>query len=212
MDLATALDYLENDFSLMPMHYRSSCPADSILRLNRASNAKRWQDFKSRRATAAEVRFWYTQSSSLNMGAVLGPASGGLAVLDFKDFRVFDQWRSTVGELDKFLPQAKTLREYQVYFRYAGECQLRILARAKSHAITINLFGHDGNHLLPGSWLPTGGIYEWNHLDFKRIPQITDGQYRLLVNSAKKLNDATEVEAGNNGQRPSGRISQFHGF
>jgi hypothetical protein len=48
MNYQMALSYLENGFSLIHMHYKSSVPSNSLLRLNDCSSAKRWQDFEMR--------------------------------------------------------------------------------------------------------------------------------------------------------------------
>jgi len=65
--LAIALDYIKRGWSPLPVHYKSKKPTLSD-----------WQNLRIKQDTAAR----YFNGAPLNVGGILGPASGGLTDID----------------------------------------------------------------------------------------------------------------------------------
>lgn len=207
MYLEKALMYLEQDFAVIPMHYRSSQPADSLLRLDKENRANRWQDYSGRPPAMREVIFWFRQASRPNIGAVLGPVSGGLGVIEFKhDARnCLNQWLLGIGRLAAYIPIAMTAHGYTAFFRYFG-VETKVLARTVDHRETIKVKGRGDNCLLPSSILPNGQLYRWHYLGYEQVPNLTDNQYKIVVQAAESLNRAIDFPIYSDGHQYNARV------
>jgi hypothetical protein len=100
-----ALEHHERGLALLPLRARGKEPSFRVLQ--EVHGSSEWAPFASRRASAAEVRAWHEVDPAVNVGVILGQASGGLVVADFD--------RTPSGVMHPPTPIVRTGRGHHVY-------------------------------------------------------------------------------------------------
>lgn len=115
MLLATALDYRQRGWSVLPIRHR---PKEKMPAL------RKWKGLQSTPADEATIRAWLSGDAPYanveGVGVLLGSASGGLVVRDFDKPGSYEAWAAVRPDLAKALPTVKTGRGYHVYARVSG--------------------------------------------------------------------------------------------
>jgi hypothetical protein len=150
--LRTVLEYREMGIATIPLAARAKVPPKGF----------RWKRWQREIPTETDLRTWF-QHTDFNIGIVCGQVSGGLAVRDFDDMKVYENWAQQQPRLAATLPTVETGRPGRhVYFRTAERHGVNVLADGE-------LRGEGAYVVAPGSIHPSGFRYSWmNPLTFLR--------------------------------------------
>jgi len=135
--------YLEADFSLIPLRPKSKTPAIA------------WSQFQQRQASEAEVLSWIEQSPELNIGIVTGAISG-IVVLDV-DGPEGEEHIKSFGEIPR-TPTVRTGKGKHYYFKHPGFD----VANRTGMLPKVDVRGHGGYIVAPPSVHENGRTYEWD--------------------------------------------------
>ncbi|MGC8696560.1 MAG: bifunctional DNA primase/polymerase [Conexivisphaera sp.] len=149
-----ALYYLSQGLSVIPLREREKIPMVS------------WDEYQTKRPAEDEVRRWWTENPSYNIGIVTGRVSGNLVVIDFDDLEVAKGILGRVGaetpgvaEKLKHTWVVRTGKGLHVYVRAEHP---EAMPRTRSGAGTRVDFRADGGQVVaPPSVHPSGRRYEW---------------------------------------------------
>ncbi len=141
--LISALTYLENGFSIIPLAKSSKTPC-----------IHSWKKYQSQLPTTEEVKQWFTDNPDANIGIVTGKVSN-LVVIDLdseKAIETFRQhnWFDECGVV-------KTSRGYHLYFQYP-DFEVRNAVKIETD---IDIRGEGGYVVAPPSIHESGKQYTW---------------------------------------------------
>jgi hypothetical protein len=120
----------------------------------------KWKSFQDRQPAPDDL----PMDGATGLAVLSGVASNGLVIRDFDDPAAYDAWASTRRGLK--LPTVKKARGFHVYFRGPEG-----FAKYKDGEYR----GTSGQYtLIPPSWHPEGGCYEWLRKPGKALPRVDD--------------------------------------
>ncbi|MFA5643884.1 MAG: bifunctional DNA primase/polymerase, partial [Candidatus Paceibacterota bacterium] len=141
--LQAALHYLDKGFSVIP------------IRPDKKPFIQ-WQDFQKRRATAEEIRAWWTKWPMANVGIVTGEISG-IFVIDCDNEEAYNKIQELLP--DSFITCiAKTPRGYHLYLIYPKG---QNISNATSIIPGVDIRGEGGYIIAPPSVNVEGKVYTW---------------------------------------------------
>ena len=161
-------------------------------------HGKNWKQYQDRLPNETEILSWTDRK---RWGIVCGKVSGNLEVIDFDEKvreGIFERWKSLLPaeglELLKTLPLSKTINNgYHVLYRSMGIEGNTPLARGLNEKgdtkALIETRGEGGFIVEP----PTEGYTPLNG-SLKHIPEITSEQRRMLLDTARVLNEIVAVQ------------------
>ena len=172
--LETALSWLENGFSILPISYRSKRPDFRALRDTGyvdAAGKPIWEPLKESAATIEAVRVWFARPC--NLGVVTG--WHGLTVIDFDRIEAYTAWLSwahTEGESVAEIADSS----YRVVSARGMHLYLTIDEAVESWSIpeVLDVKARWGYVLAPPSIHPSGHIYQGMGTVIKRAPRLAD--------------------------------------
>jgi hypothetical protein len=161
---AAALEYLECGWSVIP------------LRPNEKRPLGKWTDAMNQPATADQVRDWFRENPSINIGIVTGPISG-LLVLDIDSDHggnesARDLMQAIGGRPDTAM--VKTPRGYHMYFKWPAGHEVHNTAGALGEGLDIR--GWHGYVVAP----PSHVVYMTEPTDGSNPVKQSEGDYRWL--------------------------------
>lgn len=148
--LVTALNWVVQGFSVIPIMFKDKKPESSLL-----PNFQ-WGVFQKRLPTTDELNWWF--SSPRNIALVTG--WNDLVVIDFDNQEVFDIWNALYSPKTFMV---KTRRGVHVYLKIKEPC-------APQHTEFIDIKSAGGYVLIPPSIHPSG--YEYQIFQNEPIMQV----------------------------------------
>jgi Bifunctional DNA primase/polymerase, N-terminal/Phage integrase family len=134
--------YVDNNFSLVPLAYRSKQAACS------------WSEFQQRHASLRECELWFGKGTETNVGIITGAISE-IIVLDV-DGEEGELSLLSLGSLPA-TPSVRTGKGRHLYFKHPG-FPVRNFIRIKPG---LDVRGDGGYVVAPPSVHPDGSVYEW---------------------------------------------------
>lgn len=126
----------------------------------------KWTEYQAQPPDIITLINWAQRWPGASWACILGPASGGLAVLDFDDLASYTAWRERYPDLAQAAPTVATARGRHVYVQVDTPT-----ARMTNYEGEVK--GRGGYVLLPPSLHPSGRRYAWLHGDLSRyIPRL----------------------------------------
>jgi hypothetical protein len=144
VSLDVALEHHERGLALLPLRAQGKEPNFRVLQ--EVHGSPEWTPLACRRASSAEVRAWQEVDAAVNVGVILGQASGGLVVADFD--------RAPKGVTHPPTPIVRTGRGHHVYLHSDG--------RVNTQGFVWGELRGDGSYVvLPDSVHPKGTRYSY---------------------------------------------------
>lgn len=126
----------------------------------------KWAEYRDQAPNISTLAAWTRRWPAASWACILGPASGGLAVLDFDAPASYAAWSERCPDLAQAAPTVATARGRHVYLQVAAPT-----ARMANYAGEVK--GRGGYVLLPPSLHPSGRRYTWLHGDLSRyVPRL----------------------------------------
>jgi len=181
-----ALFYLANDLSVIPIKPNSKEPA-----------VTKWKVYQKERPSIKEVEKWFKGTDN-NVGIVTGKISGNLAVLDFDNVQIFDEFVKALNDdLRKVVDETwrvRTSRGYHVYLRVLTD---ETIPTRRFNGVDVKAEG--AYVVAPPSVHPSGARYTFAEPDMALthvIRYVTPEQFNAMVEVIQKVTNASRVEAG----------------
>jgi hypothetical protein len=137
--LDTALRLASMGISVIPIKARDKKPVGA------------WKEFQTRRATEDEIRVWFANKPTLNIGIVTGAISR-VVVIDADS----EEMATRVGQLYPSPMRSKTSQGRHFFYRHPGHT---VGNRAKIVGLALDVRGDGGYVVAPGSTHPSGIVY-----------------------------------------------------
>lgn len=159
--LASALEYLEMGFSVIPIMPRGKLPQANVLPGYGERKAS-WVKYQRALPERSEVEDWFATRPRLNLAIVTGKVSN-LVVVDIDNPEALDQFEDIFypdydgDQTDWFV---RTGRGYHVYFNYPEGVEIRNRTHFREG---IDIRADGGYVLAPPSIHPSGRQYRWDH-------------------------------------------------
>ena len=159
--LSSAMTLRDAGWSVIPLRWRDKRPDGQALKWVDSLDDEgwpTWNTYKSRTATDAELRTWFTLGGRHNLGVVTG--FNGLTVLDFDTMDAYDAWLQLAGDLG---PAAKMCAEstYRVRTARGMHVYIRTEAPVTSFSVgKIDVKAMWGYVLTEPSVHPCGHVYQ----------------------------------------------------
>jgi len=152
----------------------------------------RWGTYQSKRANEQQIERWFGSDRQQNVAVITGSVSGGLAIRDFDDLQVYDQWASHHPELARTLPAVQSGNGWHFYFRLpeGGLADVRERLGASGGKGHVNVAGVELRFdtgcytVLPPSIHPSGRQYQWHREPFNGVPIIDPFEADLVTPSS----------------------------
>lgn len=189
--LTDAKKYIENNISVIGCR-------------NKVATSGSWSQYREKRATNAELDYFFNTRGADQIAIICGPISGNLEVIDIDEP---DIWDALYAEtLDYFdgnipLPIVKTPGGYHIYYRCETIEGNQKLARYKDDDGRIQVIAEtrgDGGYVIA----PPSDGYKILTGDPFNIPTIQDWQRADLLELCRSFNQLYEVEKSK-GQAPT---------
>lgn len=145
-----ALDYLKRGIAIIPLKQNGKRPATK-------HGLNDWTD------NPEQVRWWWTQAPTANVGGVMGLASGGVFAIDLdvhedaaNGIKTLEEWEIAHGKLPETWAQQTGSGGRQLFYRTSQP-----LKNSANSELGVDIRGDGGYVVLPPSMHPCGEPYEW---------------------------------------------------
>lgn len=141
-----------------------------------------WQPYQKKKATAAEIRQWWTKWPNAMIGIVTGEVSG-IFVVDCDTQAGFDEVQKLLPE-SLVYPQARTPRGgWHLYFKWLADYKMTIAAGVMSG---VDIRGEGGYIIAAPSVNAEGKSYTWqiSIADIAELPSLPHSLKSALINKS----------------------------
>jgi hypothetical protein len=137
-----ALSLVDLGLSIIPLKPNDKIPLPGIS----------WKDFQTRKPTYNEIKSWFLQNPSANIGVVCGKVSN-LVVLDLDSQELIEKYKDLIEDTKTL--KVQTGKGMHLYFKHPGH------ATFHSHKMHFDIQGEGAYVVMPPSKHPNGRVYEW---------------------------------------------------
>jgi hypothetical protein len=169
--------YLANDMSVIPIKPNSKEPA-----------VTKWKVYQKERPSISEVQKWFKNTDN-NIGIVTGKVSGNLAVLDFDDAKLYEEFMKALNDdLRRVVDETwrvKTSRGYHVYLRVLTD---ETIPTRRFNGVDVKAEG--AYVVAPPSVHPSGTRYTFAEPDMplsRVIRAVTPEQFNAIIEVIEKV-------------------------
>lgn len=202
--LSIARRYIAGGLSVLPLRLDGS----------KSPAIASWKPYQERLATDDELQSWFTRPSGI--GIACGAVSGGLEVLDFDEWYLFQPWLSLIPEPLRKLPTIETGGGgFQVYYRCPEITGCAKLAMSEPYTVVtpdsqgnqrivrkqdvrIETRGQGGYVVAPGSppSVHKSGQSYWQLTgpELPQVPTITPAARELLWKAAREFDCRQDID------------------
>jgi Bifunctional DNA primase/polymerase, N-terminal/AAA domain/Primase C terminal 1 (PriCT-1) len=136
-----------------------------------------WEEFQHRRATAEEIRTWWSQWPDANVGIVTGKISD-IVVIDLDSANAKDKLKDLIPSLDiNSIPRSRTGKGWQLFFQHP-----KVPIGNRAGVIPdLDVRGDGGYVVAPPSIHPNGKTYVWELPINDALPKLPGDLYKLIA-------------------------------